>query len=145
ALAAVLMLGAQGVNLGTRFLAATETALRPEGKKRVLEARSCDTTRAEFMDELFPPPAGTYPVKPRLLTTTFVEKWNQHPEGLKEQITTLRDVVKTSIEEGRLDELMPMAGQGCGEVREILPAAEIVARIVREAEETLKRSQELMH
>ncbi len=42
-IAAAFMLGASGVQIGTRFLVATECEIHPEYKKRVLHARDIDT------------------------------------------------------------------------------------------------------
>lgn len=45
-----------------------------------------------------------------------------------------------SARQGRLLDLVPFTGQTAGAIREVLPAAEIVRRLVAEAEETLERT-----
>jgi enoyl-[acyl-carrier protein] reductase II len=138
-LAAVLMLGAQGINMGTRFVASAESAMRPEGKQMIMHARSEDAVKANFIDDLFPPAPGLYPVVPRVLRTPFVEEWNRQPSQIKQKVEAVRLEVSTALQNKKFDELLPMAGQGCGMIRDILPAREIVNRIVKEAEETLKK------
>ena len=76
-LAAAIVLGAQGINIGTRFLAATEAAVPESWQQRILAARSEDAVKVEFVDEAFPPgDEGSYPAQPRVLRTPFVDEWN---------------------------------------------------------------------
>jgi enoyl-[acyl-carrier protein] reductase II len=44
----------------------------------------------------------------------------------------------TGTKEGKNHELVPFTGQSTGLIREILPAAEIIHNIVKEAEETIR-------
>ncbi|HEX2728253.1 MAG TPA: nitronate monooxygenase, partial [Rubrobacteraceae bacterium] len=69
-LAAALMLGAQGINIGTRFLASEEAAIAGDWQQRILEAESEDAVKVEFADDVFPP-AGLsgYGTRPRVLRT----------------------------------------------------------------------------
>jgi enoyl-[acyl-carrier protein] reductase II len=46
-----------------------------------------------------------------------------------------------SVRRGRPDELTPFTGQTAGLIAELLPAGEIVRRMVAEAEEALRRAQ----
>ena len=55
-LAAALALGAAGVNVGTRFLASTEANVDEAWKRAVVAARSEDTVRADFINEVLPAP-----------------------------------------------------------------------------------------
>ena len=66
-LAAALVLGAAGVNVGTRFLAADETEVPEQWKRRIVEARSEDTVRALFAEQVFPPVgSGGYQARRRV-------------------------------------------------------------------------------
>jgi nitronate monooxygenase/enoyl-[acyl-carrier protein] reductase II len=51
----------------------------------------------------------------------------------------LREIYLSAVREGRVHELMPTDGQTIGGIREVLPAAEIVERMVAEAERALHR------
>ena len=55
-LAAALVLGAQGVNIGTRFLAPAEAEIDDEWKRRILAAKSGGAVKVEFADHVFPAP-----------------------------------------------------------------------------------------
>jgi enoyl-[acyl-carrier protein] reductase II len=64
-LAAALLLGAQGANIGTRFLASTEAGIPQSWKQDIVEAESEDAVKVDFADAVFPPaPADGYAVVP---------------------------------------------------------------------------------
>jgi enoyl-[acyl-carrier protein] reductase II len=143
-LAAALVLGAQGVNIGTRFLASAEADVPESWKRRIAEARSDDAVKVEFADLVFPPtPAGGYSVTPRVLRTPFVDEWNAKPEQAAASAERLREELGTAIAERRPHELIPFSGQTVGLIDEVLPAGEIVRRIVAEAEEVLRSAPTL--
>jgi enoyl-[acyl-carrier protein] reductase II len=84
-LAAVLVLGAAGANIGTRFLAAEESEVADDWKRRIVEAASHDAVKAQFAPDVLPSPSeGAYDdVVPRVLRTDFVERWNADPDGAR--------------------------------------------------------------
>jgi enoyl-[acyl-carrier protein] reductase II len=146
-LAAALLLGAQGVNTGTRFLASTETAVNQDLKNKVVSVVSEDAIKAEFINIVFPS-AGkdTYEeASPRALRTPFIEQWNGRSRNeIEKQAEELRDTLMEGMRQGRDHELVPFAGQSAGLVHEILPAAEIINRMVIEATEALERAVALL-
>ncbi|MBW3615327.1 MAG: nitronate monooxygenase, partial [Actinobacteria bacterium] len=80
-LAAALAVGAQGVNVGTRFIASEEAELPEEYKACVLAARSDQTVRAPFVNDLVPSASeGAYSTAPRVVRNTFIEKWQGRDE-----------------------------------------------------------------
>jgi hypothetical protein len=72
-LAAALVLGAAGVNIGTRFLAAEETEVPDDWKRRIIESPSEETVRVSFAEQVFPPvgPGGYSGKTPRVLRTEW--------------------------------------------------------------------------
>jgi len=143
-LAAALVLGAQGVNIGTRFLASTEAAVDESWKRRIAEASSEEAVKVEFADDVFPPtPADGYAVKPRVLSTAFVEEWNERLDEAHRDPDPLRAELGDAIETGRIHELFPFTGQSTGLIEDVLPAGEIVRRLVAEAEDLLRRAPTL--
>ncbi len=138
-LAAALLLGAQGANIGTRFVASVEAQVSADWKQRIVAAESEDAIKLEFADDVIPPPReGGYDVIPRVLRTPFVEEWNRRRDEVKQYAERLRNEVVSAIMQGRGHELTPFTGQTVGLIHDILPAAEIVRRIVVEAEEALR-------
>ena len=143
-LAAALLLGAQGANVGTRFLAAEEASADESWKQAILATESEDVVRFEAWKEIFPP-AGedAYETVPRVMRTSFVEEWQRHPEEARREAQRLREEVISVIRQRRPHELLPFTGQTAGMIRTLLPASEIVRRMVAEAEQALERANGL--
>jgi enoyl-[acyl-carrier protein] reductase II len=142
-LAAALVLGASGVNVGTRFLASEEAEVPQEWKDAILRARSEDTVRASFANHLVPPPSpGGYETAPRLLRNDFVDEWLGRDDEVARERERLTAHVVTAAREGRPHEVLPVTGEIAGMATEILPANEIVARMVRDADAALHGSKQ---
>ncbi|MBI2855062.1 MAG: nitronate monooxygenase [Chloroflexi bacterium] len=134
-LAAALVLGAQGANIGTRFLASDEAPISQTWKQAIIAANSEDAIKVEVWNDIFPREATAYDTVPRALRTPFIEKWQKSREVAKQEAERLRADVIAAIQQGKMEEFIPWAGQTAGLVHEVLPAAQIVKRIVAEAEE----------
>ncbi|MEV7996630.1 nitronate monooxygenase [Streptomyces sp. NPDC086077] len=135
-LAAALALGAQGVSMGTRFLASEEMPASDEWKQRILAADATDAVKVAGSERILPPynRPGSFGV-PRALRTPFVDTLRDSPEDIdpKEVVPRLMQAVHA----GRGDEYMPFAGQSAALVHDIQPAGEIVRGVVHEAEAVL--------
>ncbi|HEX2108633.1 MAG TPA: nitronate monooxygenase [Rubrobacteraceae bacterium] len=143
-LAAALVLGAQGVNIGTRFLASEEASADVSWKRAILEAHSEDVVRFEVFNEILPSTSErAYQTVPRVMRTPFVEEWQGHPEEARGKSERLRAELMAAIRQRRPHELLPFTGQTAGMVRDILPAAEIVRAMVTKAEQALERTSAL--
>jgi nitronate monooxygenase/enoyl-[acyl-carrier protein] reductase II len=135
-LAAALALGAQGVNMGTRFLAATEMRIADEWKQRIVAADALDAVKVVNSERVMPPfnrPGG--PAEPRALGTPLIEQLRAHPDWVDPAVMGLR--LRESLLAGRGHEYLPFTGQSAGLIDDVLPAAEIVARVMAEAEAAL--------
>jgi nitronate monooxygenase/enoyl-[acyl-carrier protein] reductase II len=133
-LAAALALGAQGVSMGTRFLASEELGIADAWKRRVVEADATDAVKVVNSERVLPPysrPGSR--VEPRALRTPLIEQLREHPEWIDPAAVGPR--IRASVAAGGGDEYLPFAGQSAGLIHEVLPAAEIVRRVVAEAEE----------
>ncbi|MFI6207403.1 NAD(P)H-dependent flavin oxidoreductase [Streptomyces sp. NPDC051041] len=138
-LAAALALGAQGVSIGTRLLASTEMNIAEEWKNRIVAAEARDTVKLAHSDRFMPPfsrPGGY--AFPRSLRTPFLEEAEAHPERVRPAEAGPR-IVEAMLS-GRGHEFLPFTGQSAALVHDVLPAAEIVRRIVDEAETALRRA-----
>ncbi|MFI2507487.1 NAD(P)H-dependent flavin oxidoreductase [Streptomyces sp. NPDC018972] len=143
-IAAALALGAQGVNIGTRFLASAECGVSDDWKAAIVSAASQDAVKVAFVEHILPPPTeGGYMTVPRSLRTRFVEEGNADPEAAADRAEALRSEVMTSMRDGTAHELIPLTGQTAGLVHDIAPAAELVHRLITEAEATLRALADL--
>jgi enoyl-[acyl-carrier protein] reductase II len=142
-LAAALVLGAAGANVGTRFLASQEAGADGAWKQRILEVESEDVVRFESWRQVMPPSEGGYDVVPRVIRTDFVAEWEEQPDEARRQADRLRAEIMGSLERGRPHELTPFAGQSAGLIHDVLPAAEIVRGMVSVAEDALERATAL--
>ena len=137
-LAAALMLGAVGVNVGTRFLATEEARINPAWKQRIVDASAEDTVRFELLNRIMRLPGGEgYGTALRTLRSDFVNAWIDKPEEAAHN-EELKRSVPTYFKQGRVHELFPAAGHSAGLVHEILPAGEVVRRMVADAESALQ-------
>ena len=145
-LAAVLVLGAQGANVGTRFLASEEASADESWKQAILATESEDVVRFEAWKKIFPP-AGedAYETVPRVMRTSFVEEWQRRPEEAGREAERLRDEVISVIRQRKPHELVPFTGQTAGMIFDVLPAKEIVRRMVAGAEQALERANGLRY
>ncbi len=144
-LAAALVLGAQGANVGTRFLASHEASADEGWKQSILEAASEDAVRFEAWKEIFPPAdGGAYETVPRVMRTSFVEEWQRHPEEARREAERLRGELMSVVRERKPHELVPFTGQTAGMIHDVLPAGEIVREMVSEADQALRRTSRLL-
>ena len=148
-LAAALSLGADGIWIGTRFLASKQAAIHPRYQELVLRATEQDTFYGDLFD------IGWPDAPHRTLRNKTVDAWEaagRPPSGQRpgegEVIATSPlhgDLVRYSAYtvatgfEGDIDALSMWAGQSAGLVSSIEPAADIVTGIIEEARSILRR------
>ena len=128
---AAMVLGAEGVQMGTRFVASEEASSHDNFKKAVIASSEGDTMLS--LKKVVPV---------RLLKNEFARQVTEaeHRGAGEEELKQLlaRGRAKKGMFEGNLDEGELEIGQVSALVREIRPAAEIVAGIHREFEEALR-------
>ncbi len=144
-IAAALVLGADGVNLGTRFLASEEASVAEGWKKAILAAQSQDAIKVDLWDRIFPKPGGgAFDVVPRALGTAFTDEWKGREDEAGREADHLQAEMMLAIQQEKFEELVPFTGQTAGLISEILPAGEIVHRLIVEAENTLHRASSFL-
>jgi enoyl-[acyl-carrier protein] reductase II len=126
-IAALLALGAEAVQLGTRFIATPEASVHENYKRAVLAA--------DVQDSCLVGPAAL-PI--RQLKNAFTRKFDAAPEAEREAIFKAASLKKAALE-GDVEWGKVEAGQSAGLVDEILPAAEVMKRLVQELEQARKR------
>jgi NAD(P)H-dependent flavin oxidoreductase YrpB (nitropropane dioxygenase family) len=131
-LAAALALGAEGVLLGTRFLATPEAPVPPGYKRSLLDSDGHDTLLTEIPDVAN---GRVWPgAMSRVRRNRFIERW----AGREWELRQLRHEVSPRVIAARQsddsEEYALMIGQTAGLIGEIKPAADIVREIVEQAE-----------
>lgn len=142
--AAALVLGAVGVNLGTRFLASVEAPIAAEWKQAIVAGRSEEAAKVEFWNDIMPRPGlPGYGTVPRAMRTPFQEQWAERRPDARAQAEAIRTEMLPALMAGRFHEYVPFAGQTVGLIREILPVVEIMRRLVEEATVALQQGAAL--
>ncbi|MEN6470212.1 MAG: enoyl-[acyl-carrier-protein] reductase FabK [Clostridiaceae bacterium] len=130
--AAAFMLGACGVQAGTRFLVATECTIHQNYKNAILEAKDIDTATAGKR-------LG-HPV--RALRNAFMREFirKEYDSGVtNEELEAYgAGALRLAAREGDVKNGSVMAGQICALVKKEQPAAEIIREMMSEAEALLK-------
>ena len=136
-LAASLALGAQGVWMGTRFIASEEAHAGDLYRQAILEAKDEDTVRTRC-----------YSGKPmRVKKNPYVEDWESRPGDIQpfpqQAMISIQNQAMGGIG-GQVEGLDPdrscfAMGQSAGGVHDVLPAGEIVRRIMAEANASISR------
>ncbi|MDW8316147.1 MAG: nitronate monooxygenase [Rhodovarius sp.] len=132
-LLAALALGAEGVEMGTRFVATVE-ARAHDAYKQALTAAEPDQTVVIKRSMGQPGRALATAYTRRILE---LEAQGIGRDELLGWVSGARNALGAS--EGRLEESYVWAGQCVGLIREVLPAGEVIRRMVEEAEAGLAR------
>jgi len=136
-LVAALALGADGVLLGTRFLATEEGPLHENFKQAIVESDGHDTLLTEIPDLAN---ASTWPgAFSRTWRNAFVAEWAGREAELRRRRGEVQRVLVQAQDAGDAQHVPLLFGQDAGLIDSILPAAEVVRRIVEEAHEVLGR------
>lgn len=124
-MAAAMILGAEGVQVGSRFVATPEASSHVAFKEAIIQAGEGDTQL--MMKQVVPV---------RLLKNPFYEQIKEAEQrgATKEELITLlgRGRAKLGMFEGNLQEGELEIGQVAAMIREIKPAADIVQEMVAE-------------
>lgn len=129
--AASMMLGAQGVQMGTRFITATESIVHRNYKQKVIKARDIDSAVTGL--------STGHPVRCiRNKMTREYLRLEKEGASLEElELLTLGSLRK-SVMEGDITDGTIMAGQSAGLVKKEQSCKEILEEIMQEAEALLK-------
>ena len=124
--AAALIMGESGVQVGTRILACDECCIHENYNQLVIKARDIDT--------LVTGRSGGHPVR------TLKNKLARHLIELEKQGASFEEMetitvgsLRRAVQDGNLEEGSFMAGQVAGLVNDCQPASQIVAGLFRQA------------
>lgn len=131
--AASFMLGACGVQMGTRFLSAEECTIHPTYKEKILKAKDlCTMVTGKRLG---------HPV--RSLRTPFARDYSKAEYGgmPDDELEALASgKLQLAVQQGDLKEGCFLAGQVAAMVKKEQPAAEIIKEVMDEAESILMRA-----
>ena len=138
-LAAALMLGADGVLVGTRFYA-TKEAMGPQGAKERIVTASGDATIRSILFDIARRNVWPAPYTGRVLRNEFSERWRGREAELMQHQADEAARYDKARQTADFDTAAVIAGEGVDMISDIPPAAEVVDRMVKEASALLAGS-----
>jgi enoyl-[acyl-carrier protein] reductase II len=148
AIAGYLEMGAAGVQLGTRFVCATESIAHANFKKAFIRASARDAVASVQLDPRLP----VIPVRAlkNASTELFTAKQREVAKSLDEGGVAMAEAqlqiehywagaLRRAVIDGDIENGSVMAGQSVGMVTKEEPAAAIMATLLEEAEQALAR------
>ena len=141
-IAAVIVLGADGALLGTRFVATQESPF-PEGYKRaIVESDGHDTLITEIPDivrgNVWP---GAYS---RVRRNSFIEHWLGREGELRRRSSDVLPQLDAARASGDVDRGVLFMGEDAGLIDSIEPAGALVERLAADAEKALRERGRLL-
>jgi nitronate monooxygenase len=137
-LAAALMLGADGVLVGTRFWASKEALVKERHRDAIVESNGDGTLRTRVADI-----CGQIPwprqFTARIRRNAFTDRWHEREDLLEQNIATEGPRYRQAFIEGDPDHTGVWFGEAAGLIDTIEPAAAIVERMVADAAFCLSR------
>lgn len=137
-LAAALMLGADGVLVGTRLWASNEALVRERHHAAIVESNGDGTLRTRVPDiarQILWPRGFTA----RIRRNTFTDRWHGREDELERQIAVEGPRYRQAFNEGDPDHTAVWFGEAAGLIGAIEPAADIVERMAAQAAALLER------
>ena len=138
-LAAAIMLGADGVLMGTRFYACQEADADAAAKQRIVNASGDDTVRSIVFDisrrNIWPGPYTG-----RVIRNAHAERWLGREAELQEHVDEEARRYADARDRGDFDIAAVIAGESVALIHDLPTASEIVTRVVEEAAVLLDRN-----
>lgn len=131
-LAAALMLGADGVLMGTRFWAAQEALVKDGHRRAILETTGDGTLRTRLPDIVRQLP-WPEPFTARIRRNAFTQRWHGHEQELAQAVATEGPRYRAAAEAGDAENTGVWFGEAAGLIASIEPAADIVRTVVEGA------------
>lgn len=136
-LAASLMLGADGVVVGSRFWAAEEALTHPDAVTRGIAADGDATVRTTAIDSVRGTPWPEQ-FSFRVLRNKLADEWLGREQEARAKFGILKEAYNEARARGDYDVVPAVVGESTGLIAARLPAAEIIATMVAEAEQAMR-------
>ena len=124
-MAAAFALGAEGIQMGTRMLASTESPVHPNWKEAILRAQETDTV---FLNR-----GGNGPALRALRTARTTQLEFHNPENMRSEFAGVQQLYFG----GDMEAAVPLTGQVCGRIDSVKPVREIIEEAARGLRETV--------
>ena len=137
-LAAALMLGADGVLIGSRFWASAEALVNPAFQNAAISADGDSTIRTTVVD-VARKIEWPIPFTARVMKTRFIEDWHgREAEVVKPEVVD-REMQRyvTAMQKGDPENTGVWVGEATGLIQDVRPAGDLLQKIVGEAERLL--------
>jgi len=135
-LAAALALGAEGVLVGTRFMATPEAPIHANFKQVIVRSDGHDTVLTEIPDIAS---GRVWPgAMARAQRNKFIERWAGREWALRQHVREAGQAALEARRAGDVDNASILFGQDAGLIDSVRPAGEIIESMVSEAEEIIK-------
>ncbi len=136
-LAAALMLGADGVLVGTRLWASTEALVKAAHHRAIVETDGDGTLRTRVADiaRQLPWPRG---FTARIRRNAFTDKWHGREEALEAAAAVEGPRYRQAFEAGDPEHAAVWFGEAAGVIHAIEPAATIIERMATQAAARLR-------
>ncbi len=135
-LAAALALGADGVLLGTRFMATPEAPIAQGYKEAIVEHDGHDTFLTEIPDIA---QGRVWPgAMSRVARNRFIERWAGREWEVRQRRAEISKAMMQARASGDKEESSLSMGQTAGLINDIVPAGQLVERIAAEAEAIIR-------
>lgn len=140
-LTGALAMGADGVVMGTRFLATEECQIHPDFKKKLIDKDQTDTEIVMKCIQM----------NTRVLENETVEKILEKEEELEQRDASFEERLEELMplisgekskevwHDGKIDAGIAACGQGIGSIDEILSVEEVINNMVEDAEDVIER------
>ncbi len=111
----------------------------------IVEAPSEAFVQVDFLNDIRPVPGAVgYGTRVRARRSDFVDAWQRRRDEINRNPSEVLAELGAAMGESRMHELIAVAGQSSGLVRDVLPAAEIVSTFVDEAERALREAGKII-
>ena len=139
-LAAALALGADGAIVGTRFWGSPEALVSPRAQQRAIQASGDDTFRTQVYDVVR---RLDWPAEynERALGNSFLDAWHDNEAQLSASLPQAVDTFEKAVAAEDFGTAAILVGEGVGLIRQVRPAADIVADMARDATRILNRAE----
>ena len=133
-IAAAFMLGAQGVQMGTRFVVTNECQVHPAYKERIIRAKDIDTRVTGR--------STGHPIRALRndMTKAYLQK-EQEGASTEELELLASGALRRAVQEGDIHNGSLMSGQIAGLIKEEVSCKQLIDTLVSQTKEALNRSR----